>query len=83
MRLRGRCIPREAIIEAVASYEIIESYPADKYLPSYLVLARWGGNSLHILFATDVADKNARIVTAYRPSRDEWQDDMKTRRAPR
>ena len=34
MRLSGRFIRRgEAILDAVESYEIIEAYPGDKYLP--------------------------------------------------
>jgi hypothetical protein len=36
MRLRNRFIPRERILESVDTYEVIESYPGDKYLPSYL-----------------------------------------------
>ena len=34
----------------------------------------------HILFATDMEDKNVRIVTTYRPSDLEWSADLKTRR---
>lgn len=30
MRLKGRFIPREAVLAAVESYEIIEAYPGDK-----------------------------------------------------
>jgi hypothetical protein len=80
MRLRGRFISRRTILEAVAFYEIVESYPDDKYLPSYLVLARSGDTAIHVLFATDVDADNVRVVTAYRPSPDEWETDMKTRR---
>lgn len=68
---------RDEILGSVGTYEIVESYPADKYLPSYLVLA---ASSFHILFATDVEGDNVRIVTAYRPSVDEWQTDLKTRK---
>ena len=64
------------------SYEIVESYPDDKYLPSYLVLARLGSDAIHVLFATDVDQDNVRVVTAYRPSPAEWEDDLKTRRVP-
>lgn len=39
MRLEGRHIHRDEILNAVESYAIIESYPDDKYLPSYLVAA--------------------------------------------
>jgi len=34
MRLRGRFIPREDVLDAVDNYEIIEAYPEDKNLPS-------------------------------------------------
>ena len=65
------------------SYEIIEAYPGDKYLPSYLVLGRSAGEAFHVLFAADLDGDNVRVVTAYRPSEGEWEDDLKTRRAPR
>ncbi len=39
MRLVDRFIARRRIFDSVDTYEIIESYPADKYLPSYLILA--------------------------------------------
>jgi len=81
MRLRGRSISRETILEAVESYKIVESYPDDKYLPSYLVLGRTGERAFHVLFAADVTDGNVRVVTAYRPSREEWEPDLRTRRS--
>jgi hypothetical protein len=65
------------------SYELVESYPDDKYLPSYLLLARPEGDAIHILFAVDVVGDNVRVVTAYRPSPDEWIDEFKTRRVSR
>jgi hypothetical protein len=42
MRLGQRPITRHMIIGAVASYEIVEVYPDDKYFPSYLLLGRTG-----------------------------------------
>lgn len=68
MRLKGRFIPREAVLNAVESYEIIEAYPGDKYLPSYLVLARSPRDVFHVLFAADLEGGNVRVVTTYRPS---------------
>ena len=82
MRLKGRFIERRDILDAVASYEIIESYPGDKYLPSYLILARAKGKPFHVLFATDLEGGNVRVVTTYRPTTDEWEADWKTRRSP-
>ena len=82
LRLKGRFVSHQTILDAVDSYEIVESYPGDKYLPSYLVLARLADDAIHVLFATDVEGDNVRVVTAYRPSLDEWEDGLKTRRAP-
>lgn len=68
---------RDEILSAADTYEIVESYPEDKYLPSYLVLAE---SRFHVQFATDVEGDNVRIVTAYRPDPGEWESDLKTRR---
>ena len=62
------------------TYELVEAYPGDKYLPAYLLLARHRAEALHVLFAADVESDNVRVVTSYRPNPREWQHDMKTRR---
>ena len=80
IRLAGRFIPRESILGSVETLELVEAYPGDKYLPSYLVLGRAGPDAFHVLVAADVEDDNVRVVTAYRPDAGEWQDDLKTRR---
>lgn len=80
MRLASRYISRQDILQSVESYEIIEAYPSDKYLPSYLVWAKHGGSVFHVLFAADVEGDNIRIVTAYHPNAAEWEADLKTRR---
>lgn len=80
MRVAGRFIPRGAILAAVDTYELVEAYPEDKYLPSYLLLARRQGEAFHVLFAADVEGDNVRVVTAYRPDPGDWQPDLKTRR---
>ena len=80
MRLERRHIRRDEILETVETYEIIEAYPDDKYLPSYLVLA---ASTYHVLFAIDVAGDNVRVVTAYRPDWREWMPDLRTRRTTR
>jgi hypothetical protein len=79
MRLQKRYISREAILEAVESFEILESYPDDKYLPSYLIYGKAAGSIFHVLFATDVPGHNVRVVTAYRPDPAEWSGDLKRR----
>lgn len=66
----------------MASYELVEAYPDDKYLPSYLILGRHGSEPFHVLFASDVEGDNVR-VTSYRPDPSEWQADLKARRPNR
>lgn len=46
MRLADRYISRDELFAATESYEIIELYPGDKYLPSYLVWALVGGRCI-------------------------------------
>ena len=79
IRLRKRKISREMVVEDVHSYEIIESYPDDKYLPSFLVRATHTSEVIHVLFAVDVAKENVRVVTAYRPDPSEWSEDFRRR----
>ena len=83
MRLGQRFIDRETIIQAAESYVMVEEYPKDKYSPSYLLLARQGEDAFHVLFGADIEGQNVRVVTAYYPSPEEWESDLKTRRRSR
>lgn len=80
MRLKGRFIPREAILTSLATFEIIEEYPEDKYLPSYLIRAKYKEEIIHIQIAADIETNNIRIITTYKPTMDKWESDFKTRR---
>lgn len=80
MRLEGRYIARDEVLGAVESFQIIEAYPEDKYLPSFLVLAMGEKLAFHVLIAVDFEGDNVRIVTAYRPSQEHWMPDLMTRR---
>lgn len=80
MRLTGRSINRATILDAVDTYEIIEEYPEDKYFPSYLIRAEHERDIIHVLIATDAENDNIRIVTAYKPTLDKWEEDLRTRR---
>ena len=80
MRLLARGIGRNDIMRAASVLQLVESYPDDKYLPSYLLLAQASPGPLHLLCAVDVEGGNIRIVTAYRPDPEEWEDDMTKRR---
>jgi hypothetical protein len=80
MRMEGRFIPRKLILDSVQDYEIIEEYPKDKYLPSYLVHSKYRDKIFHVLFAVDIQENNVCVITAYYPSPEEWEEDLKTRR---
>ena len=80
MRFGQRPIRREIILNSVGSFEIIEEYPSDKYLPSYLIRAEHETLVFHIQIATDVAFENIRIVTAYVPDPGKWSEDFRVRR---
>jgi hypothetical protein len=80
MRLGQRFIARETIIQASRELRESRRYPDDKYLPSYLLLGRLGEEAFHVLFGADIEGQNVRIVTAYYPSLEEWETDLKTRR---
>ncbi|CAN5882370.1 hypothetical protein BH23GEM7_BH23GEM7_29060 [soil metagenome] len=82
MRPQGRSISRGAIVDSTSTFEIVEAYPGDKYLPSYLVFAEHEEEVIHILFATDTEGDNVRVITAYRPNPEEWEKDLRTRRTP-
>jgi hypothetical protein len=80
MRLKGRFISRQDIIKSYQSYEIIEHYSGDKFFPSYLIRSEYQNEVFHILFAVDMEGHNIRVVTAYRPDREEWGEDYRKRR---
>lgn len=82
MRLERRSISRAMVIDAAGRYEMIEAYPDDKYLPSYLLFADLNGAIFHVLFAADVPEANVRVVTAYYPDPKEWSADLKRRLKP-
>jgi hypothetical protein len=81
MRMKGRFISRDAIVGSFEQYVIVEEYPDDKYFLSYLVYSHYQHKIFHILFAVDVENENVRVITAYYPSAEEWDDTFKTRRS--
>lgn len=80
MRMAKRLISRRVIVDCLGRYEIIESYPEDKYMPSYLVYFTHEGEVYHALFAVDAERDEVRVVTAYRPSLEQWNEDFRTRK---
>jgi hypothetical protein len=80
MRLKERFISRQAVLSSLDTYELIEEYPKDKYLPSYLIYAKYENQIIHIHIAADLKNDSVIIITVYTPTLDKWQDDFKTRR---
>ena len=80
MRLRQRSLDSGLLLDAVESLELLESYPEDKYLPSYLVRGESGAIVFHALIAADVAGDNVRVVTMYLPRIQEWDAGFRVRK---
>jgi hypothetical protein len=77
-RAAKRVIRSDEIEQAVASAEIIEDYPDDKYGPSCLLFGySEEERPLHVQVSYP---PNLKIITVYEPSPDEWQADLKTRK---
>jgi hypothetical protein len=66
--------------DAVATLEIIEAYPQDKYLPSFLVRGESEELVFHAQIAADLEGGNVRIVTMYAPDPGEWDEGLRMRR---
>ena len=80
MRLQQRSLRAETVIAGIESLEIVESYPEDKYMPSYLLRGESAGLVFHAQIAVDVDGDNVRVVTIYIPSAADWNSDFRLRR---
>jgi hypothetical protein len=80
MRLQQRSLGSEMLLGGTGSLEILESYPDDKYLPSFLVRGVFEGMVFHAQIATDVEARNVRVVTMYIPDKEEWDSELRVRR---
>lgn len=80
MRLQQRDLTGQTLVEAISTFEIIESYPTDKYLPSFLIRGEAGILIFHAQIATDIEGDNVRVVTMYVPSPEEWHNGGRNRR---
>ncbi len=74
-----RRISVQELREAVASGEVIEDYPEDKYGPSCLVYGMTQvGRPLHIQ-CSDPSRSAVKIITVYEPDPNRWADFRKRR----
>ena len=75
-----RDIKRADVIACIQSGEIIEQYPTDKPFPSCLILGKSIlDKDIHVVCGLD-KDVICYIITAYYPSLEKWENDLKTRK---
>ena len=79
-RMFERAIPSHRVIGIIDEGEPIIEYPDDTPYPSALLLGWDGECPLHVLVACDPDSRECVIVTCYRPDRESWSDDFKTRK---
>ncbi|MBR5912779.1 MAG: DUF4258 domain-containing protein [Selenomonadaceae bacterium] len=78
-RLLQRGISLEDVKSTILSGEIIENYPDDYPYPSCLLLGKNSRNeSFHVVCG--ITDEELWLITAYRPSGEKWESDLKTRK---
>ena len=78
-RLLERGISRNQVKSAILHGVIIENYPEDNPIPSFL-LAATQPEALHVVLAYDAASEQCHIITAYRPDLTHFEADLITRR---
>ena len=78
-RCRQRGIISQDIRAAVMNGEVIEDYPDDFPFPSCLILGCTDDDkAIHVCMSNE--GSGAKIITAYVPSAEKWQPDLKTRK---
>ena len=80
MRLQERRLNSELLRKAIDTFEIIETYPQDKYLPSFLMRGKVPEFVFHALVAMDLEGDNVRLVTMYLPDPERWDENGRVRR---
>ncbi len=79
LRLNERNITVDDVMSAIDNGEIIEQYPKDFPFPSCLILGlSVQGVYIHIVVSMD--EDKIYLITAYVPTLDKWEADLKTRK---
>ena len=81
-KLQSEGLRRQEVESALVNCEVIEDYPwLTRRLPDCLVLTFTSyGNPLHAVVALDLPLDRIFIVTVYRPDKERWENDWKTRK---
>lgn len=78
-RLLQRGISIDDVKQVILTGEIIENYPDDYPYPSCLLLGKnFDERYLHVVCG--FGEEELWLITAYKPSAEKWQADLKTRK---
>jgi hypothetical protein len=75
-----RSISDECVEQVLHSGEVIEDYPNAFPFPAKLLFGRCHRRPIHVVAAENKNRQQVIIITAYEPTLDKWEADMKTRR---
>jgi len=79
-RMMERGISRDAVIETLLNGEIIEDCQDETPYPSALFLGMDKKQPIHVVAAIDYLIGRCFVITAYRPDKEHFESDYKTRR---
>jgi hypothetical protein len=80
-RMFQRGISPDAVVQVVASGEVIADYPDDQPFPSTLLLGFYENKPIHAVVAHDSANGDCHVVTIYWPNLTIWDETFKKRRS--
>jgi Domain of unknown function (DUF4258) len=75
-----RSISDECVEHILRSGEVIEDYLQAFPFPAKLLLGYWNGRPIHVVAAENSSKEQVIVITAYEPTLEKWETDMKTRR---
>jgi hypothetical protein len=83
LRMHQRGIGVDDVRTALISGQVVETYEADKPLPSCLILGYTQNNRpIHAVIAPDEAEEMLWVITVYEPNIEDWEEDFRMRRNP-
>jgi len=80
VRILERGISRADISHIVNEGEIIEEYTSQAGLPSCLIFGKVKEEVYHAVVGWNDQEKRAYVITVYRPDREHFEQDLKTRK---
>jgi len=79
-RMFQRALSKNTIRRIIVEGEVVADYPDDCPYPSCLLLGFCNDEPIHIVVAQDKESGKCFVVTAYKPDRDKWSEDFRSRR---